>query len=110
MISDHQTLYSCPDKIVKVIRKSTGLRRYPVHNYACVLFILKPGNGTRVRILPNGDVEFMPNFDEIKAALVGIDPALVTKLPDGFHNKPRERQQKFQRLNKTRLQRKRSNP
>jgi hypothetical protein len=97
-----QTLYVCPDGVVEVIRKSTGLRRYPPSDYPCLLFVLRPKNGTRVRLLPGGNIEYMPSFDELKSLLVGLDPSFEARLPANFHNKPRSRQQKFKRWNKDR--------
>ena len=102
MKSTNQILYSCPDAVVKVVRKKSGLRRYPPSDYACVLFVLNPKSGTRVRLLPGGAVEFMPSFDELRAVLTGIDPGLVAKLPDNFRNKPRARQLRYKRWNKAR--------
>ena|ERR1700677_1282906 len=98
-----QTLFDCPDQIVKVIRKSSGLARFPAHDYACTLFILKPAIGTRVRQLPDGSIEFLPNFDELRAMLGGIDPQLLRFLPDTFRNKPRQRQESYKRWNKARV-------
>jgi hypothetical protein len=96
-----ETLYTCPDQRVKVIRKTSGLRRWPKHNYACILFILRAQEGTRVQTKPDGSVEFMANFDELKAFLIGINPEFAAMFPAAMRNKPRDRQVWWQHRNGT---------
>jgi hypothetical protein len=98
-----ETLYTCPHAVVTVIRKTRGLRRFPNHDYACALFILKPEEGSRVRVLETGAVEFMPNFDELKSMLAAIDPILAQCLPESVRNKPRHRQEQWRQRNRVRL-------
>ncbi len=90
-----ELLYRCPDNVVRVLRKRDGLHREPKHKYPCVLFLLRAGPGTRVRIDENGLIEFMAKFDEVRAWMDGIDPNLAAKLPASMRNKPRERELKW---------------
>jgi hypothetical protein len=97
--SKPELLYCCPDNIVRVLRQREGLRRDPPHKYPCVLFLLRPCPGTRVRIDDNGRIEFMAKFDEVRAWMDGIDPNLAAKLPATMRNKPRERELKWRAIN-----------
>ena len=97
-----ETTYTSRDGIVSVIRKKTGLRRRPKHGYACVIFILKPTKGTRVCTLPNGSIEYMASFDEIRAKLHAIDPEIAAKLPETMKNKPLEIKDHWDSINKKR--------
>ncbi len=97
-----QTLYRCPDGCVRVIRKSRGLRRYPNHSYACVMFLLRPEDGTRVQTKADGSIEFMASLDELKAMLIGIEPKLASVLPTNMRNKPRETQLRWRIRNEFR--------
>jgi len=87
----NKTLHRCPRHLVTVIRKHHQIKRYPKHNYPVVVFVLRPKPGTRVQQMPDGGVEFMPNFDELRALLIGISPALGQNLPPNYRNKPIER-------------------
>ena len=97
-----QILYTCPDDQVQVIRKTKGVRRHPAHNYPVILFLLRPQEGTRLQTLPDGRLEFMPNMNELRAVLAGIDSSLETVLPDDFQNKPRRRQLWWRKRNRQR--------
>ena len=101
-----QLLYSCPDGRVKVIRKTSGLRRFPQHPYPCVLFLLKPKDGHRVCVSSTGEIEFMANYDELKTAFIAINPALAAILPDTLRSKPRARQVRWVKRNGVRRSRK----
>ena len=69
-----ETLYVSDDKIVTVIRKNRGLRRYSKHADKCVILLLRPTKNTRVCVDKNGLVEYLATFDEMKAMLGAIDP------------------------------------
>jgi hypothetical protein len=97
-----QILHSCADNQVTVIRKIKGLRRYPAHNYPCVLFVLRAKEGTRVQIKSDGTFEFMPNFEELRALLIGIDSTYANVLPATMRNKPRTRQILWRQRNRLR--------
>jgi len=94
-----EILYTCPDEIVTVIRKTGGLRRYPRHNYPCLIFVLKPKDGTRSCKTADGRVEFMPSWAELRALLAGLDPELAKSLPVRFKNKCVQRKRRFDALN-----------
>jgi hypothetical protein len=98
--------YSCPAKIVTVIRTNRGLRRFPQHKYYCALFLLKPTEGSRVRVADDGRIEYMPSYDELRALLVAMKPALANALPANLRNKPIERKKRFDALNARRHHRK----
>jgi len=95
-------IYQCPEKLVTVIQKSEGLRRFPPSKYACGLFILRAKTGTRVIQLANGDTEFMPSFDELRAMLEAIDPQIAALFPQYLKNKPQERRQWWAQRNRNR--------
>jgi hypothetical protein len=97
-----ETLYVCPTANVTVIRKTRGLGRFPQHSYACALFILRPEEGTRVRTLDDGSVEFMPNFEELKSMFAAIEPELAQLLPETVRNKPESRRQRWGQVNRRR--------
>ncbi len=95
----YEYVYNCPAKQVFVINKWEGLKRYPRHDYECVLLVLKPREGTRVRVLPTGTVEFMPSWDEVKALVTAMDPEAGRRLPATLKNKPVERKARFDKFN-----------
>ena len=95
-----QFLYSCPDEIVSVVRKTSDLKRDPPHDFPCVLFLLKANKGTRVQILDDGTVEFMASWNELRAFLVAIHPEIAAILPPELCNKPRERMLWWRHRNK----------
>jgi hypothetical protein len=92
-----ETFYSCPT--VSVIRKKSGLGRFPKHNYQCALFLLRPQAGTRVRVIRGGIIEFMPNFDELRSIFAAIDPELADRLPSNMKNKPVQRKLRYDAIN-----------
>jgi hypothetical protein len=94
-----EIIYHSPNNTVTVVRTRHGLKRYPHSKYACVLFLLKPKEGTRVRLNDDGSVEFMSSFDELRAFLGAIDPKLGEMMPAEFKNKPLARKQKFDHWN-----------
>ena len=96
------TLYRCPKNIVTVVR-SLHLKRNPQHKYPGVLFIMRVGRGTRVQTTPDGRIEFMANYDEVKAFLIGIEPKFAKILPAFMQNKPIERQRFYDQKNAKRL-------
>ena len=97
-----QILYQCPSGIVTVVRKSSGLRRYPPSKYACGIFVLRPKEGTRVARISDAEIEFMPNFDELRGMLTAIDPKLADLFPKSLRNKPEARRKRYQRFNQRR--------
>jgi len=94
-----ELLYCCPERIVRVLRKTSRLRRRPRHKHPAVLFVLRPRPGTRVQMTRNGAVEFMAAYDEVIAFLVGTDPALAKILPASLCNKPIARKRYHDRRN-----------
>ena len=92
-------LHSCPDQCAAVVRKTPGLRRFPRHEYAGVVFLLKAKEGHRVRSLPTGEVEFMANDDELKTAFIAINPDFAAILPANVRSKPRARQVRWVQRN-----------
>ena len=96
--NESQALYRCPKNIVTVVRRR-HLKRNPQHKYPGVLFIMRVGRGTRVQTTPDGRIEFMANYDEVKAFLIGIDRRFARILPPFMCNKPIERQRFHDRRN-----------
>ena len=94
-----QTVYTCPSKIVTVIRTNRGLRRFPRHKYFCSLLLLQPKEGTRVCVAEDGRIEYMPSYDELRALLVAMKPELANALPAHLRNKPVERKKRFDAFN-----------
>ena len=99
-----ETLYVSDDKIVTVIRKNRGLRRYPKHDYKCSIFLLRPTKNTRVCADKNDKIEYLPTFDELKAMLGAIDPKLAKMLPKTMKNKPLHVKKSWRALNAKRVQ------
>ena len=95
----NQLLYRCPDHIVEVIVKTKNLNRSPQHNFPCVLFILSPRRGTRVRCIRGGKIEFMPKWGELRALLAAIAPELERILPKSLCDKPIEVKRYYDRRN-----------
>ena len=102
-----ETIYASDDKIVTVIRKNRGLKRYPRHNYKCVIFLLRPTKNTRVCVDKNGLIEYLATFDEIKAMLEAIDPKLAARLPKTMKNKPLRVKERWDGFNAKRVRGKR---
>jgi hypothetical protein len=96
--------YRCPKGLVTVIQKSTGLLRCPPSKYPCALFILRPKANTRVQRLPDGRIEFMARFGEIRALLYAIDPEIAALLPLDLQDKPAWKEDWFAEWNRKRLQ------
>ncbi|MCE0496774.1 MAG: hypothetical protein LV481_02340 [Methylacidiphilales bacterium] len=97
--------YECPESIVTVVRKTEGLRRNPPSKYPVVMFILRPKQWTRVQRISENEIEFAANFDEIRAFLEAIDPALAALLPESAKNKPEWIRKRWQRINQRRARR-----
>jgi hypothetical protein len=58
-----------------------------------------PKEGTRVRLKPDGNVEFMPSFEELESLLAAIDPRLAEGLLSVMQNKPQKRKDYCDNLN-----------
>ncbi|HEY8961788.1 MAG TPA: hypothetical protein VIM57_06230 [Luteolibacter sp.] len=101
-MNSKRVYYTCPSGQVEVQVKTSGLRRYPRHDYPCAVVVLRPRPGTRVTALPGGALEFMPAWDELRALIAGIDPKVAARLPKNLRNKPFARKTRFDRFNAAR--------
>lgn len=93
-----QTLYRCPKHIVAVVRKRR-VKRNPPHGYPCIALVMRAANGTRVQMTPNGQIDYMPKYDEIKAFLIATDARFAEILPAWMRNKPIERERFYDARN-----------
>lgn len=97
------TIYTCPGKLVTIVKKESNVRRWPKHTYPCFVYLLKAKEGTRIAKLPDGVVEFMPAFEDLTRMLLAIEPSLASVIPKGIRNKPQARKDKFDSINRNRL-------
>lgn len=100
--SKNTTIYTCPSKLVTIVKKESHVRRWPKHSYPCFVYLLKAKEGTRIAALPNGIIEFMPAFEDLTKMLIAIDPAMESIIPKGFKNKPKARKEKYDSINRRR--------
>jgi hypothetical protein len=70
------------------------------------MLLLRPKEGTRVCVLEDGRIEYMPSYDEIRALLIAMKRKLAKILPPNLRNKPTARKMHFDALNARRHRRK----
>ena len=65
------------DGLVRIRTTSSGLKRWPPHDYRCVLLELRPRRGTRIQALADGSggVEAMLTHEEVRAILRALNAA-----------------------------------
>lgn len=71
------TDFNAADGLVRIRTTSTGLKRWPPHNYRCVLLELRPRTGTRIQALTDGSggIEAMLTHQEVRAILHALNHA-----------------------------------
>ena len=98
--------FSSDDGLVRVKIKSSGLHRWPAHDYPCVLLELRPALGTRVAHLQDGSlgVEAMLRHSEIRAVIDALNAAAgrtIYSLAE-IKDKPMERRARWAAINHAR--------
>lgn len=107
-LDDVETFRST-DGLVRVRVKSRGLRRWPRHDYPCVVMELRPRPATRVAALTDGSagVEVMFTHQEIRALLEAINIAAGRRIYESreVKGKPAERVRRWAAINHSRRSR-----
>ncbi len=93
--------YTSQDELVEIKTTQTA-RRWPPHNYPCVVVRLKPQQGTRVLALENGGIEWMPRWSELTRLILQMGLQVSEAIPP---DKPEARRLFWQRRNALRHRR-----
>lgn len=86
--------YRSDDELVEIETTRTP-RRWPPHNYPCVVVRLKQQVGTRVLQLDDGRVEWMPRWSELTRLVLQMGLKVLVSPPD----KPEQRRLYWERKN-----------
>ncbi len=93
--------YTSQDELVEIKTTQTA-RRWPPHNYPCVVVRLKPQEGTRVLALQNGGIEWMPRWSELTGLILQMGLQVTEAIPG---DKPEARRLYWQHRNESRHRR-----
>lgn len=94
------------DGLVQVRVKTSGMRRWPAHNYPCVLLEVRPRSATRVTPLKDGSggVEVMLRHSEVRGLIEAMNTAAGLELYSAreVKDKPPQRRQRWAAINHSR--------
>ncbi len=97
----HEILFQSPDGLVTIVKKTSGLKRWPPHKYPCIIYILRPRSGTRVQSCTEG-VEFMMTWNDLREFLRALEPGIEAMLPKHLTDKPAAQKALWKLINEKR--------
>ena len=98
--------FSSDDGLVQIRVKTSGMRRWPNHDYPCVIMELRPEYASRVARLQDGSggVEVMLRHSEIRAVIDAFNAAAGRTIYSAaeIKDKPMERRARWVAINHAR--------
>jgi hypothetical protein len=98
-------LYTSPDGLI-TIRILDNPKRWPQHDYKCVVVRAKPHPHERVRVLDDGTIEAMYTKQDLLFLVLAFqkaDPDFGVQFTQPMENKPEHRKAKWKQINRRRI-------